>query len=135
MSSVTRDSYKFGSFFLDLAERQLLHDDQVVPLTPKVFDLLVRLVENSGHLVRKEELLAEIWPDSFVEETSLSRNISVLRKILSQGSTNGEQYIETIPKSGYRFIAPVTRLETGGLTTIEEPRVESAPAPAVLPAP
>jgi DNA-binding winged helix-turn-helix (wHTH) protein/TolB-like protein/Flp pilus assembly protein TadD len=98
--------YEFDRFCLDASERILLYDMQEVPLTPKVFETLLLLVENSGHVVGKEELLKTIWPDSIVEESSLSQNISMLRKALKNGS-DGRRFIETIPKRGYKFIAPV----------------------------
>lgn len=98
--------YKFGPFQLNPAERLLLRDGQIVPLPPKIFDTLLVLVEHSGHLVGKEELISRLWPDSFVEEATLARNISDLRKAL--GENNGEQrYIETIPRHGYRFVTAV----------------------------
>ncbi len=77
--------YEFGPFQLIPGERQLLRDNQPVPLTPKSFDLLVVLVENSGHLIEKGELMKRIWPDSFVEEANLSVNISALRRALGEG--------------------------------------------------
>jgi DNA-binding winged helix-turn-helix (wHTH) protein/TolB-like protein/Flp pilus assembly protein TadD len=98
--------YEFDRFCLDPSERILLYDLQEVPLTPKVFETLLLLVENGGHVVGKEELLTTIWPDSIVEESSLSQNISLLRKALGD-SSDGRQFIETIPKRGYKFIAPV----------------------------
>src|SRR5215471_19086371 len=108
MGSATR-SYTFGPFQLLPDEHLLLKHGQPVPLTPKVFDLLAILVQKNGHLVDKETLLKELWPDSFVEEGSLNRYVSVLRKALSNGDADSK-YIETIPKRGYRFVAPV--LET-----------------------
>lgn len=98
--------YEFDQFYLDASEHILLYDMQEVPLTPKVFETLLLLVENSGHVVRKEELLSTIWPDSIVEEGSLSQNISLLRKALGD-SRDGQRFIATIPKRGYKFIAPV----------------------------
>src|SRR5687767_11212053 len=77
--------YKFGPFILDQFERVLLHGEESVSLTPKVFDTLVVLVESAGHLVTKEKLLEELWPDTFVEEANLSVNIGVLRKALGKG--------------------------------------------------
>ena len=100
-------SYDFGPFHLDPVERRLLRHDQPVALTPKCFDLLVIFVENSGHLLGKEELLERLWPDQFVEEANLSFNISSLRKAL--GKENGETFIETIPKKGFRFVAHVEK--------------------------
>jgi len=98
--------YEFDRFCLDASERILLRDQQEAPLTPKVFETLLLLVENSGRVVEKEEILQTIWPDSFVEESSLTQNISLLRKALGDGS-DGRRFIETIPKRGYRFIEPV----------------------------
>src|SRR5688572_30131319 len=95
----------FGRFSLDLTEHRLLRDGLPVPLTPRVFDLLRVLVQNAGHLVEKERLLREVWADTFVEESNLNRAVSVLRRTL--GETDGERYIETVPKRGYRFVAPV----------------------------
>ncbi|MCA1602287.1 MAG: winged helix-turn-helix domain-containing protein [Acidobacteria bacterium] len=87
-------------------ERQLLRDNELVPLTPKSFDLLVVLVENSGHLLEKGELMKRIWPDSFVEEANLSVKMSALRRALGEGQ-NEHQYVETVPRRGYRFVASV----------------------------
>ncbi|MBI3662386.1 MAG: winged helix-turn-helix domain-containing protein [Acidobacteria bacterium] len=84
----------------------LLRDGTPLSLTPKAFETLVILVRNSGRLVRKEDLMGQIWPDTFVEETSLTRNISVLRKLLTEGEGTAE-YIETVTRLGYRFNAPV----------------------------
>jgi Tol biopolymer transport system component/DNA-binding winged helix-turn-helix (wHTH) protein len=109
--------YEFGRFCLDLDEHRLTRDRQPVPLTPKVFDLLRVLVENAGHLIDKDRLLKEVWSDAFVEEANLNRAISVLRKAL--GETAGERFIETVPKKGYRFVAPV-RLQTNGVPVLRE---------------
>jgi DNA-binding winged helix-turn-helix (wHTH) protein len=100
------------SFRLDAGERQLLRDGKPVQLAPKVFDTLVALVENSGRLVDKDELMTRLWPDTFVEEATLARNISDLRKALGE-SPSGDKYIETVPKGGYRFVAPVTERDEG----------------------
>lgn len=96
--------YAFGPFLLDTRERRLLRDGEVVPLTLKAFDLLQVLVENQGHLLQKEELLRRVWPDAIVEENNLTVTISALRKALGEGPTEG-QYIETVPRRGYRFVA------------------------------
>src|SRR5215475_9220067 len=101
--------YEFGPFHLDSAERLLLRDSLPVPLAPKVFDTLVALVQHSGHLLTKDELMQEVWPDSFVEEVNLTVNISALRKALGDDQ-NGQRYIDTVPKKGYRFVAPVREL-------------------------
>jgi DNA-binding winged helix-turn-helix (wHTH) protein len=97
-------SYEFGRFRLNVAERVLLRDEDVVPLTPKVFDILLLLVENSGQVVSKDELMKRVWPNTFVEEGNLTQNISLLRKALGE-SPGGVQFIETVPRRGYRFVA------------------------------
>src|ERR1700730_12994870 len=102
----TLPCFRFGPFRLDPAERRLMRDDRQVPLAPKLFETLLFLVENAGHLVGKETLIRAIWKDTFVEEGSLAHSVSVLRKILSQ-SANGKKYIDTVPRHGYRFAAPV----------------------------
>lgn len=109
----TRLIYEFGPFRLIPEERQLLRDDQPVPLTPKSFDLLVVLVENSGHLLEKDDLLKRIWPDIYVEEANLSVNVSALRRMLGE-SPNEHQFIETVPRRGYRFAAGVKEGWDGG---------------------
>jgi Tol biopolymer transport system component/DNA-binding winged helix-turn-helix (wHTH) protein len=102
----SRQIFEFGEFRLDATRRLLTKNGEPVPLTHKAFETLALLVEHRGRVVTKEELLSEIWPDTFVEEGSLARNISVLRKAL--GEHPGEhQFIQTIPKQGYRFVAPV----------------------------
>lgn len=102
--------YEFGPFLLDPAERVLIREGRPVPLTPKVFDLLVVLVENGGHLLGKKDLMEAVWPDSFVEEGNLTFSISSLRKALGEDRKE-PRYIETVPRSGYRFVANVRVLE------------------------
>jgi DNA-binding winged helix-turn-helix (wHTH) protein len=98
--------YEFDSFRLETGERRLLHHGEVVPLAPKVFDTLAVLVESGGRLIGKEELMETVWADTFVEEANLTVNISALRKALGENS-NGQSYIETVPRKGYRFTARV----------------------------
>jgi DNA-binding winged helix-turn-helix (wHTH) protein/TolB-like protein/tetratricopeptide (TPR) repeat protein len=98
--------YEFGPFRLSMTDRLLMRDEKVVSLTPKLVDTLILLVENNGHVLTKNALMEALWPDSFVEESSLTQNISLLRKALSENG-EGQQYIETVPKRGYRFIATV----------------------------
>ena len=102
--------YQFGPFRLDPAGRLLFREDKLIPLAPKLADTLLLLVENAGKAVEKEELLRKIWPDTVVEEGSLTRTISVLRKILNEDGED-QEYIATIPKRGYRFAAPVEIFE------------------------
>src|SRR4051812_33473429 len=106
MSRPAKHLYEFGGFQLDAGERVLRRAGQPVQLTPKALDTLLALVERNGHVVAKDELMQRLWPDSFVEEGNLAFNISVLRKALAEGG--GEtQFIETVPKRGYRFAAGV----------------------------
>jgi pimeloyl-ACP methyl ester carboxylesterase/DNA-binding winged helix-turn-helix (wHTH) protein len=100
--------YVFGVFRIDVTERVLLGEKGPVSLTPKAFDLLLFLVENTGHVLAKDELMQQVWPDSFVEENNLAQNISTLRKALETG---GEKFIETVPRRGYRFAAAVSEIE------------------------
>jgi DNA-binding winged helix-turn-helix (wHTH) protein len=109
MSQLPHPGFRFGDFSLNPAERRLVCRGKRVPLTPKLFDTLLLLVMSAGHLVEKETFLKQIWPDAFVEESSLAQNISVLRKILEDDG-NGNKFIETVPKRGYRFVAEVQQL-------------------------
>src|SRR5262245_18516349 len=131
MNQRSNHHYEFGPFRIDIVERLLLRDGESVPLTPKAFDLLFALVEHHGHLLEKDELLKKVWPDTFVEEANLSYNISLIRKALGDGE-NGQRYIETVPKRGYRFVAQVMEMgaeqaesaEAAGRDTEEEARRE-----------
>src|SRR5215217_5012782 len=100
--------FDFGSFRLDVKDCLLLQTGQAIALTPKAFDTLLMLVRNSGHIVDKDELLKSVWPETYVEEATLAQNVFTLRKAL--GGTEGEQYIQTIPRRGYRFVATVTEV-------------------------
>lgn len=102
--------YEFGIFRLNVADRQLKRDGEPVPLTPKLFELLVFLLENHGRAISKDELLNKVWADSFVSEENLSRHISMLRKALGEDSGQ-PKFIETLPKFGYRFSGQVTTVE------------------------
>ena len=113
MSKQERHLYEFGPYRLLPAERLLLRDGEPVSLTPKAFETLVVLVERSGRLVQKEELLNEVWAGTCVEESNVAQNIFALRRILGKDE-NGKQYIETVPKSGYRFLASVKVVEDCG---------------------
>ena len=109
--------YEFGRFRLDAAERVLLRDRELVPLTPKVFDILLALVEHGGHIVEKDDLMKRVWPDSFVEEGNLTQNVSLLRKALGE-SPGGSQFIETVARRGYRFVATVTKARNDGTNQV-----------------
>jgi eukaryotic-like serine/threonine-protein kinase len=128
--------YNFGPFTLDLDDRTVFREGRPVSLPPKVFDTLAVLVQRSGRVVSKEELMRAVWPDTFVEESNLTQNIFVLRRALADD--DGRTYIETVPRRGYRFAAaaePVTE-ETvvvqsrESIRIVTEEEVVSAPATA-----
>ena len=100
--------YGFSSFRLDVKKRRLMRGDEIVSLTPKEFAVLFYLIENAGRVVEKDELLDAVWENTFVEEGTLTRNISWLRKKLAENSESDEKFIETVPKRGYRFLPEVT---------------------------
>lgn len=102
--------YEFSEFRLDPAQRTLMRNGEQMPLTPKVFDTLLFLVQNSGRTLEKDELMKALWPESFVEEGNLSQNVFLLRKTLGDDQ-NGHCFIQTIPRRGYKFVAPVKLLE------------------------
>ena len=132
MSSQDKHLYEFGPFRIDTVERLLFRGDEMIPLTPKATDTLLALVASGGRVIEKDELIKMVWPDSFVEEGGLTQNISLLRKVL--GGTSGEfQYIETIPKRGYRFVVPAK--EGPPLNGAETPRPAPVPQPPVPPNP
>jgi DNA-binding winged helix-turn-helix (wHTH) protein len=106
MNEKTKHFYTFGPFLLDAGECLLTLDGKPVALAPKAFEALVILVENAGNLVDKDDLMRRLWPDSFVEEGNVAKHVSLLRRVLSE-ATNGREYIETIPKRGYRFVEDV----------------------------
>ena len=106
MSSSPRIFYEFGPFQLDPVRCLLRRDGETVPLTLKVFRILLVLVQNSERVISKEELIEQVWPNTYVEEGNLTQNIFVLRKALGE-SPNDRRYIMTIPGQGYRFVADV----------------------------
>jgi len=99
----TKHIYEFGPFRLDAEEKVLLRDGNAVPIPPKDLETLLVLVERSGHIVEKDELLAKVWPGVFIEEGNLARRVFNLRQALGEGP-DGRKYIETVPKRGYRFV-------------------------------
>jgi DNA-binding winged helix-turn-helix (wHTH) protein len=136
------DVLEFGSWRIDREQRLLTKESEVIPLAPKVFDTLLVLVESGGRMIEKETLLRKIWPDAFVEEGSLARNISTLRKALGE-SPQDQKYIVTVPRRGYRFVAKVSAPEAanrpggGDSTHLERGKhaaVESAAASTQAPA-
>lgn len=101
-----KSCFVFGEFRLDGAERRLLRNETPISLPPKILDTLLLLLENAGHLVEKDEFMKRLWPDTFVGEDALARNISILRKTLGE-SSDSQSCIATVPTRGYRFVAPV----------------------------
>jgi len=130
MSLAEKEIYRFGHFTLDLTERVLSCEGMPVSLTPKTFDTLLCLVRNHGHVLTKDELLKQVWPDTFVEEVNLAVNISVIRKALGENPQDC-RYIATVPGRGYRFVAEVSDFVThNGYGSLA---VTSAPPVSVLP--
>ena len=145
MATEPRIVYEFGPFHMDPDKQILLRGNDPVPITPKAFETLLVLVRRSRDVVSKEELLKEVWPNSFVEESNLSQNIFLLRKALGDTGEN-RQYIVTLPGRGYRFAATVRTVTEQGEAlvaqartrteiVIEENQAESAPALKALPIP
>jgi DNA-binding winged helix-turn-helix (wHTH) protein len=126
--------YEFGPFRLNVNDRLLERNRELVSLTPKVFDMLLLLVEHRGRVLDKNDLIESLWPDSFVEETSLTQNISLLRRALGEGGSEN-RYIQTIPKRGYRFVGSVQeiRLCSSELMLQERSGAEVLPDGAVEP--
>src|ERR1700682_5016155 len=118
MSHQLSHSYSFGPYRLNVTDRLLLRDERSVQLPQKAFETLLTLVENNSRVVSKDELMSRLWPDTFVEENNLAHYISLLRKTL------GSEFIETVPKIGYRFVASVReiRSEEPGAVFIERTR-------------
>ncbi len=116
--------YHFGPFQVDVARRLLSRDGQPAQLSPKVFDTLLELIGHAGEVITKEQLLAAVWPDAAVEENSLARNVSSLRKALGE-SASDHQYVITIPGRGYSFVAPVRRTD-GVDTTLDQALLDQA---------
>lgn len=98
--------YEFGAYRLDEQDRMLFREGEHVPLSPRAIALLLALVQAAGRVLTREQLLQQLWPNTFVEEGSLTSHISVLRKTLAAGA-RGREFVETVPKRGYWFVAPV----------------------------
>jgi DNA-binding winged helix-turn-helix (wHTH) protein/Tol biopolymer transport system component len=130
MNGGMETSYDFGPFRLEPATRRLLRDGEPLPLTPKAFDTLVLLVQNRERVVEKEEVLRRIWPDTAVEESNLTQNVFTLRKALGD-TPEGARFIATVPRRGYRFVAPVEGPELAAAPGEPEPPVVHFPARAI----
>lgn len=128
MSSLTNNLYQFGEFCLDPQNRVLRRGGTIVPLTPKAFDVLLLLVQNSGRIVTKDELMKGVWGDSFVEESNLTQTIFKVRKALDE--TSDHRYILNVQGQGYRFLLPITETTNQGReveTPVASPSAERVP--------
>ena len=130
--------YEFGPYKFDLRNRVLTREGEVVPLAPRAIDILVVLIKNAGQLIEKDELMKELWPDTFVEESNLAQNIFLLRRALGD-HRSAPTYIETVTRRGYRFIGAVTKVSCASTTAKEqasesqESHIATATGIAVLP--
>ncbi len=120
MTSPAKSIYEFGPFRIDLDRYLLLRNNETIPLSPKVFETLLYLVQNRGRVAKKDEIISSVWPDTFVEESNLAQNVFLLRKALGE-EKNEHRYIVTIPGIGYRFVAHVSELETTSAILEPEP--------------
>jgi TolB-like protein/DNA-binding winged helix-turn-helix (wHTH) protein/Tfp pilus assembly protein PilF len=124
MSQSSERQYEFAAFRLDVANKRLMRGGEVVPLTPKLFDTLLLLVERAPRLVEKDDFVRRLWPRAVVEESALAENISRLRRAL--GESEAQRFIETQPKRGYRFVAVV---RASGAVSVNEPPPSAALSP------
>ena len=127
MSSLSRSLYEFGEFHLDAQQRVLRRGKDPVALTPKALDVLVLLVQHSGQLVTKDELMKAVWSDSFVEESNLTQTIFMLRKAL--GEVPEQRYVLTVPGRGYRFAADVKLVASSPASGAEEASIATEDVP------
>lgn len=135
MAGLARPSYVFGRFRLDAADKVLYRDGVPVALTPKAFDTLAALVDAHPRLISKDDLLARVWPGTFVEDNNLAQYVSLLRRTLADGA-DAEAVIETVPRRGYRFRPHVERVEVEDTdASIVAPEARRAPAAVPAPAP
>ena len=132
MSGNDKHFYEFGPFRLDPVKRRLMREGEVVPLTPKAFDTLFVLVQESGKTIEKDDLMNRVWPDAVVEENNLNQNITALRRSLGDSRRNSS-YIATIPGLGYRFVAEVRKLELGSADAAGLNQSTSGSAPQIDP--
>lgn len=131
MSSLINHLYRFGNFTVDVDQRVLLCEGKPVPLTPKAFETLLILLESSGRIVEKVELMRRLWPNTFVEEANITFNIQQLRKALNDDARN-PRYVGTVARRGYRFIADVEVVRGNGdqpEQAVEPVGLASVPAP------
>ena len=128
------DTFEFGPFRLDVAEHVLSETGRAIPLKPKVFETLVLLVRNSGHLMTKQDLMSALWPETVVDETNLTKNIWLIRRALGEREDSAA-YIETVPRVGYRFVGAIRRVEADGPEPLRAAAPMSVAAEAPTPRP
>ena len=134
MSPLAKPVYRFGRFELEPAERRLSEaGGAAIALTPKVFDTLVLLVERAGHVVSKDELMKALWPRGYVDESNLTKHIWLIRRALGDGEEDS-RFIETVPKAGYRFVAPLTVIEAPPAPVLSSAAPPAAPSASSPPA-
>lgn len=131
MSNKINRLYEFGEFRINVSERRLEREGKEIPLQPKVFDLLLVLVERRGQVLSKDQLMSEVWPDTFVEETNLKVNIFALRKVLGNGAEEGK-VIETLHRRGYRFNAEVSEIFLPSSNPLELPELPEPDAELII---
>ena len=125
-------SYRFGPFAVERASYRMVRGDTVVPLTPKLLDLLIHLLDHAGELVTKESLLDAIWPDANVTDNALTQAISELRQALGDDPSS-PRYIKTVARRGYRFIAPVTSTAESAAALGQSPAITRGTVPSRRP--
>src|SRR5437870_4042442 len=128
---VSAPGYRFGSFIVDRTRYRVMRGDQVLELTPKLLDLLLHLVDHAGALVTKEQLLDALWPGANVTDNALAQAISELRQALGDDAGT-PQFIKTVARRGYRFIAPVAPAEPAEAPTPTRTAPSAAPQPASI---
>ncbi|HSN86965.1 MAG TPA: transcriptional regulator, partial [Thermoanaerobaculia bacterium] len=128
--------YQFDQFRVDPFRRLLLRDSEVVPVTPKVFSILLVLLERRGEVVEKKELLEQVWPDTAVTEANLTQNVSSLRKALGERASE-RRYVVTLPGRGYSFVGDVLEVpvETFALEPASPPAAAPEPEAGLEPSP
>jgi Tol biopolymer transport system component/DNA-binding winged helix-turn-helix (wHTH) protein len=132
MAHQTNGLYEFGGCQLDAAKRRLSRAGENLTLAPKTFDLLLLLVQSEGRVLKKRELINSLWPDTFVEEASLSYQVATLRKALGE---EGDLWIETVPKHGYRFATTVTKIASDHTWPEDQDQRGTDPFPSPEPSP
>jgi len=130
MNAPQTQNYEFADFRVDASKRLLIKSDgKSVPLTPKVFDLLLYLVRHAGKLIEKDELMTEIWADTIVEENNLSQNVSILRRALGENRCEN-RFIATVPGRGYKFVAEVREVDDAATRRHGDAEMSESPAVA-----